>query len=149
MLKEQKMKRDDWRLATLGVVAEVKNKVCQAKAVHVSVVCQIAYITFMFRMAEFILETENRLGRESRLPRENSSYMNLVKDEFSVLNLSLQSSQSEIKFGSSIAFSIKLKVSRFTLNLRCELFVCAVVISMLPPQAIRLCSTGPFPFRSF
>ena len=117
MLKEQKMKRDDWRLATLGVVAEVKNKVCQAKAVHVSVVCQIAYITFMFRMAEFILETENRLGRETRLPRENSSYVNLVKDEFSVLNLSLQSSQSEIKFGSSIAFSIKLKVSRFTLNL--------------------------------
>ena len=71
----------------------------------------------MFRMAEFILETENRLGRETRLPRENSSYVNLVKDEFSVLNLSLQSSQSEIKFGSSIAFGIKLKVSRFTLNL--------------------------------
>ena len=43
MLKEQKIERDDWRLATLGVVAEVKNKVCQAKAVHFSVVCQIAY----------------------------------------------------------------------------------------------------------
>ena len=42
----------------------------------------------MFRMAEFILETENRLGRETRLSTENSSYMNLVKDEFSVLNLS-------------------------------------------------------------
>ena len=41
-------------------------------------------------MAEFILETEYRLGRETRLPTENSSCMNLVKDEieFSVLNLS-------------------------------------------------------------
>ena len=42
----------------------------------------------MFRMAESMLETENCLGRETRLPTENSSYMNLVKDEFSVLNLS-------------------------------------------------------------
>ena len=40
-------------------------------------------------MAEFILETENRLGRETRLPTENSSDMNPVKDEFSVLNLSV------------------------------------------------------------
>ena len=63
----------------------------------------------MFRMAEFILETENRLGRETRLPRENSSYMNLVKDEFSVLNLSLQSSQSEIKFGSFYSIQYKIK----------------------------------------
>ena len=40
-------------------------------------------------MAEFILEAENRLGRETRLPTENLSDVNSVKDEFSVLNLSV------------------------------------------------------------
>ena len=41
-------------------------------------------------IAEFILETENRLRRETRPKTENSSHdMHLVKDEFPVLNLSV------------------------------------------------------------
>ena len=40
-------------------------------------------------MAEFISETENRLGREIRLSTGKSSSMNPVKDEFPVLNFSV------------------------------------------------------------
>ena len=43
----------------------------------------------MFRMAEFILETENRLGRETRRQAKNSSDMNPVMDEFAFLNFSV------------------------------------------------------------
>ena len=44
---------------------------------------------FLSWCTEFILETENRLRRETRLETENSSDMNPVKDEFPVLNLSV------------------------------------------------------------
>ena len=40
-------------------------------------------------MAEFILETESRLGRETRPQAKNSSDMNPVMDEFAVLNFSV------------------------------------------------------------
>ena len=40
-------------------------------------------------IAKFILETDNRLGWETRLQTENSSDMNPVKDEFAVSNLSV------------------------------------------------------------
>ena len=39
-------------------------------------------------VAVFLLEKENRLGRETRLPANNSSDMNSVKDDFAVSNLS-------------------------------------------------------------
>ena len=37
-------------------------------------------------MAEFILETENRLGRKTRPQAKNSSNMNPAMDEFAVAN---------------------------------------------------------------
>ena len=40
-------------------------------------------------MAELILETENRLGRETRRQAKNSSDMNPVMDEFALLNFSV------------------------------------------------------------
>ena len=40
-------------------------------------------------MAELILETENRLGRETRRQAKNSSDMNPVMDEFAFLNFSV------------------------------------------------------------
>ena len=40
-------------------------------------------------LPEVILETENRLRRETHLKRENLSDMNLAKDEFPLLNLSV------------------------------------------------------------
>ena len=38
-------------------------------------------------ISKFILQTENYLGRETRLKTENSSDMNPVMDEFPILNL--------------------------------------------------------------
>ena len=60
----------------------------------------------------------------------------------------LRRRQNETKFGSSTAFSIKSKVSRFTRNL---LLNCSFVPLWYPCCHHRqsLCSTGPFPFRSF
>ena len=40
-------------------------------------------------MAEFILQTENRLGRETRPQAKNSSDMNPVMDEFAFSNFSV------------------------------------------------------------
>ena len=40
-------------------------------------------------MAEFILQTENRLGRETRPQAKNSSDMNPGMDEFAFLNFSV------------------------------------------------------------
>lgn len=40
-------------------------------------------------VAVFLLEKENRLGRETRLQANNSSDMNSVKDDFAVSNLSI------------------------------------------------------------
>lgn len=40
-------------------------------------------------VAVFLLEKENRLGRETRLQANNSSDMNSVKDDFAVSNFSV------------------------------------------------------------
>lgn len=40
-------------------------------------------------LAEFVLETENCLSRETRLKTENLSVMNAVKDEFPASNLTV------------------------------------------------------------
>ena len=40
-------------------------------------------------MAEFILETENRLGRETRPQAKNSPDLNPVMDEFAISNFSV------------------------------------------------------------
>ena len=45
-------------------------------------------------MAELILETENRLGRETRPQAKNSSDMNPVMDEFAFLNFSVYNRQN-------------------------------------------------------
>ena len=58
------------------------------------------------RFAEFILETENRLGREARLQTENSSDINPVKDEFPVSNLSVYFS---VQFDGKIGRKIRLR----------------------------------------
>jgi len=57
-------------------------------------------------VAVFLLEKENRLGRETRLQENNSSDMNSVKDDFAVSNLSVYFS---VKTDGKIRREIRLR----------------------------------------
>ena len=57
-------------------------------------------------VAVFLLEKENRLGRETRLQANNSSDMNSVKDDFAVSNFSVYFS---VKTDGKIRREIRLR----------------------------------------
>ena len=63
-------------------------------------------------MAEFILETENRLGRETRPRAKNSSYINPVIDEFAVANLSVYFFPSKPTFRQNKLLAVSAGESR-------------------------------------
>ena len=71
-------------------------------------------------MAEFILETENRLGRETRPQAKNSSNMNPVMDEFAFSNFSVYffvKTDEQKKTGNS-SYRRKIETKSFALSPR-------------------------------